>query len=185
MGSDWQRGLFSKQDGVSIHAPAWGATFDFVNKQSSCVGFNPRSRMGSDKKSLPRLKIYQRFNPRSRMGSDPLGHDMFFNGIGFNPRSRMGSDYPESGCFQEFPVSIHAPAWGATLTLLFTSPICCRFNPRSRMGSDKMAQKRISSMLVSIHAPAWGATSAPARLAPRTKFQSTLPHGERLSEGCG
>ena len=56
--------------------------------------------------------------------------------ICFNPRPRMGGD--TSACVVGFvePVSIHAPAWGATLTLFYVDP----------------------PYLVSIHAPAWGAT---------------------------
>ena len=56
----------------------------------------------------------------------------------FNPRPRMGSDLatPTLGCLlQKIHVSIHAPAWGATVTL-------------SSQSDD----------IVSIHAPAWGAT---------------------------
>ena len=56
------------------------------------------------------------------------------------------------------------------------------FNPRSRMGSDDDTL-HIESIVrtVSIHAPAWGATPA-IRMGtpPAHKFQSTLPHGERL-----
>ena len=36
-------------------------------------------------------------------------------------------------------------------------------------------------MLVSIHAPARGATPQSASSLPAPKFQSTLPHGERLA----
>ena len=55
-------------------------------------------------------------------------------------------------------VSIHAPAWGATDSSL-----------------------RFAAMrFVSIHAPAWGATQMSAMIANAAKFQSTLPHGERL-----
>ena len=54
-------------------------------------------------------------------------------------------------------ISIHAPAWGATVR-------CCVLS-RCRA--------------ISIHAPAWGATSSPGFLARNSLFQSTLPHGER------
>ncbi len=58
-------------------------------------------------------------------------------------------------------VSIHAPAWGATVggAALFCTPRC--FNPRTRVGCDQMLlSKARRDDSVSIHAPAWGATAA-------------------------
>jgi len=48
----------------------------------------------------------------------------------------MGRDYPSSFSFSFANVSIHAPAWGATI--LNNSPHLShrRFNPRARMGRD-------------------------------------------------
>ena len=61
------------------------------------------------------------------------------------------------------PVSIHAPAWGAT----------CEREPNGHC-----------PVAVSIHAPAWGATSALAGDARRmAAFQSTHPRGVRRSSG--
>mgnify|MGYP006901959086 CR=1 FL=1 len=61
-------------------------------------------------------------------------------------------------------VSIHAPAWGAT----------CR------------AVGFIAFFLVSIHAPAWGATLYGIKnLNDIILFQSTRPHGARLSVARG
>ena len=47
------------------------------------------------------------------------------------------------------------------------------------MGSDEYANVYDERAQVSIHAPAWGATKNSNRTIIRTKFQSTLPHGER------
>ena len=59
-------------------------------------------------------------------------------------------------------ISIHAPAWGATLN------------------TDDFD---VSKSLISIHAPAWGATIIRARPGPWSGgFQSTLPRGERLRQ---
>ena len=55
-------------------------------------------------------------------------------------------------------VSIHAPAWGATLATKFHTPENIGFNPRPRMGGDKDEINFALKMEVSIHAPAWGAT---------------------------
>jgi hypothetical protein len=80
-------------------------------------------------------------------------------------------------------VSIHAPAWGATLAqakapieelfqstrprgarrqqAAFRSSRDC-FNPRARVGRDSRATLPMSALIqVSIHAPAWGATAHP------------------------
>ena len=80
--------------------------------------------------------------------------------MGFNPRSRMGSDSANTDSQSIQIVSIHAPAWGATELKTHY------FRPRP----------------VSIHAPAWGATLFDvSKSTVALWFQSTLPHGERLS----
>ena len=190
--------------GISIHAPAWGAT---SRNQSNPVG-------------LPD------FNPRSRVGSDGL----VWGGNGaennFNPRSRVGSDHHVLIGFPLFAISIHAPAWGATDRCRGTSVALRYFNPRSRVGSDQQggrgkanppkfqstlprgerlaagAQNVVTALQfqstlprgerhgmdgyagmfgrISIHAPAWGATRKIQALSADLKeFQSTLPRGER------
>ena len=61
---------------------------------------------------------------------------------------------------QVLMVSIHAPAWGATVAVDGkVGPATLGFNPRTRVGCDEF-QPQITAGLadVSIHAPAWGAT---------------------------
>ena len=56
-----------------------------------------------------------RFNPRPRVGGDSLNISSPHHYCSFNPRPRVGGD---DLCFIEVKrvcVSIHAPAWGATL----------------------------------------------------------------------
>ena len=78
--------------------------------------------------------------------------------IYFNPRSRMGSDAGGRAAGEHLAdISIHAPAWGATV--------------------NAIVQKRLAK--ISIHAPAWGATHEEAGKPGVHRFQSTLPHGER------
>ena len=55
-------------------------------------------------------------------------------------------------------VSIHAPTWGAT----------------------GYSRAKLTTADVSIHAPTWGATQQWNYHQDQAKFQSTLPHGERL-----
>ena len=56
------------------------------------------------------------------------------------------------------PVSIHAPARGATITIDAYGTSATRFNSRSREGSDQKSAEEIGNEQVSIHAPARGAT---------------------------
>ena len=100
-------------------------------------------------------------------------------------------------------VSIHAPAWGATLVRLSvdsrrmfqsTRPRGARrvagrreslsrrlvcFNPRARVGRDVEVDAAMPYRGVSIHAPAWGATAADAPVQSGCTFQSTRPRGAR------
>ena len=116
-----------------------------------------------------------------------MGGDLCFSQrtpelICFNPRPRMGGDAtPQRWIGGDRQVSIHAPAWGATIDSMYL----------------------VGLTDVSIHAPAWGATLASFRqfgfgfgFNPRPrmggdvaliflpldeiKFQSTPPHGGRL-----
>ena len=80
-----------------------------------------------------------------------------------------------------YPVSIHAPARGATGLGLRSGKPPLSFNPRPRTGSD-FDESGITGLpqRVSIHAPARGATCRVKHTAKHTdKFQSTPPHGER------
>ena len=56
------------------------------------------------------------------------------------------------------PVSIHAPARGATITIDAYGTSATRFNSRSREGSDQKSAEEIGNEQVSIHDPETGAT---------------------------
>ena len=78
---------------VSIHAPAWGATFVGAPVLALLAGFNPRTRVGCDecKRQFSVVpKMFQSTHPR---------------GV----RLILGEQQRRGGL-----VSIHAPAWGAT-----------------------------------------------------------------------
>src|SRR5690606_35673289 len=56
-------------------------------------------------------------------------------------------------------VSIHAPAWGATMRSGPRPVRVASFNPRPRVGGDATSANGVMVVIsVSIHAPAWGAT---------------------------
>ncbi len=120
--------------GVSIHAPAWGATPSSMRKVSMPC-FNSRPRVGGDVVdfNFHSADSFQFTPPRGgRQGykSGPAIAD------GFNSRPRVGGDEVVGGDPLCCRVSIHAPAWGAT---------------RGFKGFSR-------GRFVSIHAPAWGAT---------------------------
>ena len=131
---------------ISIHAPAKGATSPCIIWRCFLCDFNPRSREGSDGFRDVIDAQNADFNPRSREGSDSCRmRSCGAAGCNFNPRSREGSDSVTSAfppflrLFQStlprrerrqfffsfcphFPISIHAPAKGATV--LFWYIIC-------------------------------------------------------------
>ena len=121
---------------VSIHAPAWGATYSSVARITSFGSFNPRTRMGCDLGTLQSGLHFCSFNPRTRMGCDNIEALMQFI---------------ES-------VSIHAPAWGATAGLQITATLL-RFQSTHPHGvRPYQVVGKHMGCIVSIHAPAWGAT---------------------------
>ena len=79
-------------------------------------------------------------------------------------------------------ISIHAPAWGATVKQfstvnhVFISIHAPAWGATGRTGRNSLERA------ISIHAPAWGATLIFQKFFHLTgRFQSTLPHGERLT----
>ena len=114
----------------------------------------------------------------------------------------MGSDEAVCVNWVIVDVSIHAPTWGAT-EVVRAIRIGIPFQPtlphgERRPNKDSSNSKtrvsihaptrgatmdpteQTSHPGVSIHAPTRGATSGEVRIRWGTKFQSTLPHGERL-----
>ena len=167
-----------------------------------CISFNPRTRMGCDSLFFLNVIIQTCFNPRTRMGCDWRPAYARTIHISFNPRTRMGCDgnnfannssnlgfqsthphgvrpHRQRQCMRR-NVSIHAPAWGATVYWICVKLLLRSFNPRTRMGCDTMCRQTLHKVVgfnprtrmgcdlpglgtkplskVSIHAPAWGAT---------------------------
>ena len=165
---------------ISIHAPAKGAT-ESVNSFLFLLDFNPRSREGSDlcrelAHKFPRISIHAPAKGATGFANVGAGFSLYFN-----PRSREGSDLSitisgAEGCrFQStlprrerratrvrldgaLPISIHAPAKGATrfrisgiFLLVFQSTLPRRERP-------ERLRIRNRNRSISIHAPAKGAT---------------------------
>ena len=159
VGCDWYEQAVAAGYKVSIHAPAWGATGERRGHHSGGGGFNPRTRVGCDIRATASLPTPRSFNPRTRVGCDPSlswrsgrwprfqsthprgvrpGGPLFLQSCWLfqstHPRGVRPAHYEKF--IPPTPVSIHAPAWGATV---------------SNFSGDHPCP-------VSIHAPAWGAT---------------------------
>jgi len=123
---------------------------------------------------------------------------------GFNPRARVGRDSDRQNNCRQYPVSIHAPAWGATQSVEAASGGRQFQSTRPRGARLRHGQGVLHGQGVSIHAPAWGATGHEFALNARQKvsihapawgataigknappwaalFQSTRPRGARLA----
>ena len=145
--------------GISIHAPAWGATSAPNGYRLFHSHFNPRTRVGCDRylnndyvarqisihapawgatcvSHCTGNKLHD-FNPRTRVGCDLVDFLDASRSWNFNPRTRVGCDQKTDEEYYEALISIHAPAWGATTRIT----------------------KRALRKFISIHAPAWGATA--------------------------
>ena len=144
--------------------------------------FNPRTRVGCDGVNDYATKPSTYFNPRTRVGCDLNNGGKKLCHINFNPRTRVGCDQRKRGpSVRHHVISIHAPAWGATVALIKgitgsldfnpRTRVGCDhnpkndsfpgvdFNPRTRVGCDGPMHRLPAWMIISIHAPAWGATS--------------------------
>ncbi len=152
-------------NGVSIHAPAWGATFRFQISCSFWFCFNPRARVGRDSCLAPKALLLPAFQSTRPRGArpQPFGHDSGHLLVSIHAPA-WGATASSRGCAVRGDVSIHAPAWGATQDVSGT----------------------INRMAVSIHAPAWGATRRRRVNIGCGEFQSTRPRGARRGRPpCG
>ena len=144
------------------HAPVRGATGASFSLRSRAGSFNPRTRVGCDSLMCCGSRSWSLFQ-----STHPRGVRQTRGGRLWAPRRWFQSTHPRgvrpaSGASvkSRLPVSIHAPAWGATR---HRRPAVRRhtsgFNPRTRVGCD----------LIYL-ASAVGAV----------RFQSTHPRGVRL-----
>ena len=97
----------------------------------------------------------------------------------FNPRTRMGCDIQTPSELQAWIVSIHAPAWGATL-IRHTTKIKITFqstHPHGvRLGSLLPCLAKLVFQSTHPHGVRLGLSMFPTYFH---KFQSTHPHGVR------
>ena len=169
---------------VSIHAPTWGAT---LQADDLCTSFLFQSTLprGERPLLLTRCAWQNRFNPRSHVGSDKLRDRQRQRPKQFQSTLPRGERHLLL-CIRpgELSVSIHAPTWGAT----FDAPTVGRFssfNPRSHVGSDTSVVIITKSPLCFNPRSHVGSDSyRSASFIPISRFQSTLPRGERHKDAA-
>ena len=198
---------------VSIHAPAWGATGSRSHlPQQSLRRFNPRARVGRDAAGSGGMGSRRGFQSTRPRGARPIPCLRSLASSKFQSTRPRGAR-PATSCascwrsrrFQSTrprgarpvrtdrgfnhpaDVSIHAPAWGATITVSLPGRAGNCFNPRARVGRDwRPSEERAFRVVVSIHAPAWGATPRPrprSRLSPRFNPRARVGR-DTLAEIC-
>ena len=186
--------------GVSIHAPARGATNTYSDIPHN-ICFNSRSREGSDCFFDTATNLGHCFNSRSREGSDCQVPLLCLQGRVSIHAPARGATFGATTLTVEEEVSIHAPARGATrvlrvwmpsLAFQFTLPrgerrnpsfrsrICWSFNSRSREGSDLWSQLQFCPSRCFNSRSREGSDSNGCGIAVcNSPFQFTLPRGER------
>ena len=170
---------------VSIHAPAWGATAQDKDGMHFMLGFNPRTRVGCDGSAAGLSLLPRKFQSTHPRGVRPGCSALPVPAPGsFNPRTRVGCDLGQPlDLGSQRPVSIHAPAWGATSAWHGYTP---RRPPVSihapAWGATATEARQLTMSRVSIHAPAWGATTGSrppgpdsSRFNPRTRVGCDEP----------
>ena len=164
---------------VSIHAPAWGATWKRHRPISPAWRFQSTRPHGARRVFQDwglTLPEFQSTRPHGARHGGAGGHG-HVGALSFNPRARMGRDDGlGADGLGEGGVSIHAPAWGATLCLIQSGLDDAAFQSTRPHGARRPRPGPSCSWArVSIHAPAWGATFALAGPWPRQTVSIHAP----------
>ncbi len=157
-GATVQTGRSGVARGVSIHAPARGATGLLRHSDRFAPRFNPRARTVRDRGPVATEVPQIQFQSTRPHGARPRN-------LPTVPRI--------------VPVSIHAPARGATYNLLLHHYYSCVSIHAPARGATCNLVRGCVDVHVSIHAPARGATSYDTATKTLVMFQSTRPHGAR------
>ena len=187
---------------VSIHAPAWGATWWTKVRPSRHRSFNPRSRVGSDislAKSAGGAIEFQSTLPRGERLSTILSGErssLFQSTLprgerlkiccGVNCPSLFQSTLPRGERRSPSPLLTRRCSFnprsrvGSDFVLRFAEQLESRFNPRSRVGSDQIGYIfGMEIVMFQSTLPRGERPGLPDITEKQNEFQSTLPRGER------
>ena len=151
--------------------------------RSSGPGFNPRARKGRDAGCAMDEALSDVFQSTRPHGARPWSVPAADAPVCFNPRARTGRDHYVS--FEWFPgmaFQSTRPHGARPVALEVARAADGGFNPRARTGRDRIHVREVVACQVSIHAPARGATAAMTASLAAHLFQSTRPHGARLTQ---
>ena len=167
---------------ISIHAPARGATAVCRINDCRSVNFNPRSREGSDRHFSSSVCVNDDFNPRSREGSDRRFFSHILLYVLFQSTLPRGERHQgvidlHSGLYDFNPRSRE----GSDNEFRKYGFRKRDFNPRSREGSDWTTPTTLS-VIEDFNPRSREGSDAYFAFDRnyRISFQSTLPRGERL-----
>ena len=188
---------------ISIHTPTRGATYHHYTHFLLLL-FQSTLPRGERRPYFSFTFFFVNFNPHSHEGSDSIPTSTNIGIIYFNPHSHEGSDNFNHQYSSNLIISIHTPTRGATVPrmdyiismTLFQSTLprgerqenhiadyllYIYFNPHSHEGSDRSKDGLYNQHdVISIHTPTRGATCNIQIMYSSSRFQSTLPRGERL-----
>ena len=143
--------------------------------------FNSRPRVGGDGRNGQTITLDDLFQftpPRGGRRSDNAPDDFALR-ISIHAPAWGATLWLLQTLINTF-ISIHAPAWGATRRGQRQSLYSANFNSRPRVGGDvQCIRKGRVGRDISIHAPAWGATKFQAMHTTSDSFQFTPPRGGR------
>ena len=164
---------------ISIHAPAWGATcYDAFYRRLVSLSIHAPAWGATRSAFLGSCSITY-FNPRARVGRDLVFGDGADVQRDFNPRARVGRDHSDRTDPRPPKISIHAPAWGATRGCCMEISFKTFQSTRPRGARRAALHVHGRPRIISIHAPAWGATIVTPSFVAFSIFQSTRPRGAR------
>ena len=142
------------------------------------VDFNPRTPVGCDSSNIKGYVTTEQFQSTHPSGVRlvVLGAFLPFAG-NFNPRTPVGCDKAGRDDGRDLAISIHAPQWGATITLS-ESAANFEFQSTHPSGVRRHGFPRLLwPSSISIHAPQWGATTRPAAEGFVAYFNPRTPVG--------
>ena len=129
---------------ISIHAPARGATFSSIKRVAhSRISIHAPARGATS--SLPQCLAVTKFQSTLPRGERLLIIHATLILLLFQstlPRGERRDTFLQN--YNRIPISIHAPARGATPSFVVSEPSITHFNPRSREGSDNFVPSFVS-----------------------------------------
>ena len=146
---------------ISIHAPTWGATL-VVIPSTVHLQFQSTHPRGVRLRWVVCRDCNRYFNPRTHVGCDVTSLRLR-RGIRISIHApTWGATWCVVRCLLCIQISIHAPTWGATRS----RPILYLLKPISihapTWGATPVRREHQDRGEISIHAPTWGATVKPS-----------------------